>query len=98
MRILRARRTAAFVYFLVRCRCGKKFGQRAQRRLIVCYHCGRVAETAMARRAGSSARRSDPAGRVGVGRAASDPASEVGRRPSWAGRVPEARPGIPFAP
>lgn len=98
MRILQARQTAGFVYFLVRCRCGKKFGHRAQRRLIVCYYCGRVAETARARGAVSAARRRRQAELVVAGRAALPSVSERGRLTSWRGRVPEARPATLFAP
>lgn len=43
VKILRARPTRHFLYLLVRCRCGKKFGHRADRPMIVCYHCGRLA-------------------------------------------------------
>jgi hypothetical protein len=43
VKILRARPTRHFLFLLVRCRCGKKFGHRADRPTIVCYHCGRMA-------------------------------------------------------
>ena len=43
VKILRARPTRHFLFLLVRCRCGKKFGHRADRPSIVCYHCGRMA-------------------------------------------------------
>jgi hypothetical protein len=43
VKILRARPTRHFLYLLVRCRCGKKFGHRADRPMIVCFHCGRMA-------------------------------------------------------
>ena len=43
VKILRARPTRHFLFLLVRCRCGKKFGHRADRQTIVCYHCGRMA-------------------------------------------------------
>jgi hypothetical protein len=56
VRILRARRTAGFVYLLVRCRCGKQFGHRAERRFMVCLQCGRIAEAARAPRARAAAR------------------------------------------
>jgi hypothetical protein len=56
VRILRARRTAGFVYLLVRCRCGKQFGHRAERRFIVCLRCGRIAPAAKARRGRAAAR------------------------------------------
>jgi hypothetical protein len=43
VKILRARPTRHFLFLLVRCRCGQKFGHRADRPTIVCYHCGRMA-------------------------------------------------------
>ena len=43
VKILRARPTRHFLFLLVRCRCGKKFGHRADRPTIVCFHCGRMA-------------------------------------------------------
>jgi hypothetical protein len=43
VKILRARPTRHFLFLLVRCRCGKKFGHRADRPTIVCYDCGRMA-------------------------------------------------------
>jgi hypothetical protein len=43
VKILRARPTRHFLFLLVRCRCGKKFGHRADRPTIVCYECGRMA-------------------------------------------------------
>ena len=43
VKILRARPTRHFLFLLVRCRCGKKFGHRADRPNIVCFHCGRMA-------------------------------------------------------
>jgi hypothetical protein len=43
VKILRARPTRHFLFLLVRCRCGKRFGHRADRATIVCYHCGRMA-------------------------------------------------------
>jgi hypothetical protein len=43
VRILRSRATRHFLFLLVRCRCGKRFGHRADRPTIVCYHCGRMA-------------------------------------------------------
>ena len=43
VRILRSRPTRHFLYLLVRCKCGKKFGHRADRPHIVCYRCGRMA-------------------------------------------------------
>jgi hypothetical protein len=56
MRILRARPTASFVYLFVRCRCGRRFGHRADRRFIVCLQCGRIADGASMRRAAPAAR------------------------------------------
>lgn len=50
LKILRARPTRHFLFLLVRCRCGKRFGHRADRRLIVCYHCGRIADLTAVRR------------------------------------------------
>jgi hypothetical protein len=44
MTILRARETQHFLYLFVRCSCGCRFGHRADRRVLVCYVCGRVAE------------------------------------------------------
>ena len=44
VKVLRARPTRHFIYLLVRCRCGKTFGHRADRRAIVCYYCGRMAD------------------------------------------------------
>jgi hypothetical protein len=44
MTILRARETQYFLYLLVRCTCGCRFGHRGDRRVLVCYVCGRVAE------------------------------------------------------
>ncbi len=44
MTILRARETQHFLYLFVRCTCGCRFGHRADRRVLVCYVCGRVAE------------------------------------------------------
>jgi hypothetical protein len=43
VKILRARATRHFLFLLIRCRCGKKFGHRADRPNVVCYHCGRLA-------------------------------------------------------
>ena len=43
VKILRARPTRHFLFLLVRCRCGQKFGHRADRPTIVCYECGRMA-------------------------------------------------------
>ena len=56
VRVLRARRTRHFVYLLVRCRCGKTFGHRADRRTIVCYFCGRMAELRLVRERTEKAR------------------------------------------
>jgi hypothetical protein len=44
MTILRARETYHFLYLFVRCTCGCRFGHRADRRVLVCYVCGRVAD------------------------------------------------------
>jgi hypothetical protein len=44
MTILRARETQYFLYLFVRCTCGCRFGHRADRRVLVCYVCGRVAD------------------------------------------------------
>ncbi|HXB55166.1 MAG TPA: hypothetical protein VN461_10310 [Vicinamibacteria bacterium] len=49
VRILRVRPTRHFLYLLVRCRCGKSFGHRADRRKIVCFSCGRMAELPLLR-------------------------------------------------
>jgi hypothetical protein len=43
VKILRARATRHFLFLLVRCRCGKRFGHRADRPTIICYECGRMA-------------------------------------------------------
>jgi hypothetical protein len=42
LKVLRARPTRHFQYLLVRCKCGKVFGHRGDRRTIVCYFCGRT--------------------------------------------------------
>lgn len=44
MTILRARETRHFLYLFIRCTCGCRFGHRADRRVLVCYVCGRVAD------------------------------------------------------
>ena len=44
MRILRSRETLNFVYLLVQCPCGRRFGHRADRRSVSCFHCGRIAD------------------------------------------------------
>ena len=44
MRILRSRETRHVVYLFVQCSCGRKFGHREDRRTVVCFHCGRVAD------------------------------------------------------
>jgi len=44
MRILRSRETANFVYLFIQCPCGRRFGHRQDRRTVVCFHCGRVAD------------------------------------------------------
>jgi len=42
LKVLRSRPTRHFEYLLVRCKCGKTFGHRGDRRTIVCYNCGRT--------------------------------------------------------
>jgi hypothetical protein len=42
LKVLRSRPTRHFQYLLVRCKCGKTFGHRGDRRTIVCYICGRT--------------------------------------------------------
>jgi len=44
MRILRSRETRTFVYLLIQCTCGRRFGHREDRRSVVCFHCGRVSD------------------------------------------------------
>jgi hypothetical protein len=44
MRILRSRETLNFVYLFVQCPCGSRFGHRADRQTVSCFHCGRVAD------------------------------------------------------
>lgn len=44
MRILRSRETLNFVYLFVQCTCGRRFGHRADRPTVTCFHCGRVAD------------------------------------------------------
>jgi hypothetical protein len=44
MKVLRSRDLNHFTYLLVRCRCGKRFGQRADRRVVACFECGRMTE------------------------------------------------------
>ena len=67
VKILRARPTRHFLFLLVRCRCGKKFGHRADRTTIVCYHCGRMAALRELR------------SRPGLGRAALKPTTVAAR-------------------
>jgi len=42
LKVLRSRPTRHFEYLLVRCKCGRTFGHRGDRRTIVCYVCGRT--------------------------------------------------------
>ena len=42
LKVLRSRPTRHFQYLLVRCKCGKTFGHRGDRRTIVCFTCGRT--------------------------------------------------------
>ena len=49
MRILRSRETRNFIYLLVQCTCGRRFGQREDRPTIACFNCGRVANLARVR-------------------------------------------------
>jgi len=42
LKVLRSRPTRHFQYLLIRCKCGKMFGHRGDRRTIVCYICGRT--------------------------------------------------------
>ena len=49
MRILRSRQTLNFVYLLVQCTCGRRFGHRADRKTLTCFNCGRVADLAKVR-------------------------------------------------
>jgi hypothetical protein len=44
LKVLRSRPTRHFHYLLVRCKCGKTFGHRGDRRTIVCFWCGRTAD------------------------------------------------------
>jgi hypothetical protein len=44
LKVLRSRPTRHFEYLLVRCKCGKTFGHRGDRRTIVCYVCGRTGD------------------------------------------------------
>jgi hypothetical protein len=44
MRILRSRETRNFIYLLVQCTCGRRFGHREDRATIACFNCGRVAD------------------------------------------------------
>jgi len=46
MKVLRYRDLDHFTYLLVRCRCGERFGQRADRRVVACLACGRMSELA----------------------------------------------------
>jgi len=42
VKLLRARPTRHFLFLLVQCRCGKRFGQRADRLVVACFDCGRL--------------------------------------------------------
>ena len=81
VKILRARPTRHFLYLLVRCRCGKRLGHRADRPTIVCYHCGRMAALRDLRLRRTKAGR--PAGKAN-GKAA---AHSAPRRPGSLGRT-----------
>jgi hypothetical protein len=70
VKILRARPTRHFLYLLVRCRCGKKFGHRADRPMIVCFYCGRMAALREVR-----GRRSPKGGRRPVAKSANGKAT-----------------------
>ena len=81
MKILRARPTRHFLYLLVRCRCGKRFGHRADRRMIVCYFCGRIADlTAVRRKRGQKPRKAKT-----VQRTLARKARAIGTRPAHRG-------------
>ncbi len=75
VKILRARPTRHFLFLLVRCRCGKRFGHRADRPTIVCYHCGRMAALRDLRRtkAGRPAGKAATAKANGAGKAVPSP-------------------------
>ena len=60
VKILRARPLRHFLYLLVRCKCGKKFGHRADRPQIVCYSCGRMAALREVRATRNTGRRPKP--------------------------------------
>jgi len=57
MRILRSRETLKFVYLFVQCPCGQRFGHRADRRTVVCFRCGRVADLGKVRMNGEARKR-----------------------------------------
>jgi hypothetical protein len=81
VKILRARPTRHFLFLLVRCRCGKRFGHRADRPTIVCYHCGRMAALRNLRRPGRT---------VGTGQLVTANGKSLGsapRRPAGVGRT-----------
>ena len=88
VKILRARPTRHFLFLLVRCRCGKKFGHRADRPNIVCYHCGRMAALRNLRslRGVRNGRALKPAARSSSSRAKSA-SSAKSPRPSAAARA-----------
>jgi hypothetical protein len=83
VKILRARPTRHFLFLLVRCRCGKKFGHRADRPNIVCYHCGRMAalRDLRLRRAGRAA------GKAQTVKANGKSHGSASRRPAGVGRT-----------
>ena len=60
VKILRVRPTRHFYYLLVRCRCGRSFGHRADRRRIVCFTCGRIAELPSLRTRTTRAAKAEP--------------------------------------
>jgi hypothetical protein len=57
MRILRSRETRNFVYLLVQCTCGRRFGHREDRSTIACFNCGRVADLKRVRVSDNARRR-----------------------------------------
>jgi hypothetical protein len=42
VKLLRSRPTEYFLFLLVQCRCGKRFGHRADRQVVACFKCGRT--------------------------------------------------------
>lgn len=83
VKILRARPTRHFLFLLIRCRCGKRFGHRADRPTIVCYHCGRMAalRDLRPRKAGRLA------GKAQVVKANGNGLRSAPRRPAGLGRI-----------